>query len=268
MANNKQYFDEHLDFLREQYKKMKIEDLTEAFNSKFGMNKSEQAIKTVLYKNKIKCGRDYKNRFLKRKNILTVEQDDYLRVLYQKMTAVESTKKLNAEFGTNFSESQIIGYIGNNKIKSGRAGCFQKGSAPWNKGSKGLIPPGPSSFKKGHIGPTIKQLYSERMNKDGIIEIKVPVPRKGFKTSYMPKQRWVYEQHNGTIPAGHVVSFLDGDILNFDPDNLIALSRAELLRLNKNEYRQQPDELKPTVLALSKLQVGICAKKREFENEL
>ena len=70
----------------------------------------------------------------------------------------------------------------------------------------------------------------------------------------MPKTRWIYMQHIGPIPKGKVVSFRDGDPSNFDPDNLILLSRAEMLRLNQNGYRDAHDDIKPALLALSKLQ--------------
>ena len=44
--------------------------------------------------------------------------------------------------------------------------------------------------------------------------------------------RRVYEQHFGPIPAGYVVHHRDGNKLNNDPTNLVAMSRAAHNRLH------------------------------------
>ena len=51
--------------------------------------------------------------------------------------------------------------------------------------------------------------------------------------------------------------FKDGDLLNIEPENLMLVSRAELLVLNQNGYKDAPAELKPSILALAKLEVKI-----------
>jgi len=109
-----------------------------------------------------------------------------------------------------------------------------------------------------------------KQNKDKLTEIKVPIPHPGKKTEtqFMPKQRWIYEQHFGPIPPGYVVSFKDGDRENFSPDNMILISRAELIKLNQNNYREMPADLKPSVFALSKLQAHVSQKKRCLKNEM
>jgi len=59
-----------------------------------------------------------------------------------------------------------------------------------------------------------------------------------------------------------VVAFKDADKLNCEPENLMLISRAELLTLNRHGYREMPAELKPSVLALSKLQVKTRAMEK------
>jgi len=44
----------------------------------------------------------------------------------------------------------------------------------------------------------------------------------------------IWEQANGPIPKGHVLIFGDGDFLNTDLDNLILVTRKQLLILNGN----------------------------------
>jgi len=239
---------------------MNVRNLTRAFNEKFGMSKPESAITTVLYKKKIRCGRKGNERLIELVNrLLTDQQDAFVRRAYKKYTVAEVTEKLNQKFGTDFKPRQIDAYCTNHRILSGRTGCFKKGIKPWNKGVKGSIPANSGSFKPGSIPPNVNPLYSERLSKDGQIEIKVPVPygRKGTSSRYMPKSRWVYLQHVGPIPRDKVVSFRDGDPSNFAPDNLILLSKAEMLKLNQNGYRKSHDDLKPNILALSKLQAKV-----------
>lgn len=46
--------------------------------------------------------------------------------------------------------------------------------------------------------------------------------------------RYVYQQVYGELPQGHVIYHLDGDRYNDEPSNLIAITRAELIKLNNN----------------------------------
>ena len=263
MANKQQYFKKHLDFLRYGYKTMTLPDLTAAFNAKFGMDKSTYAIGSLMYKNNIRCGRRHDERLVKRNNLLTDEQRDFVIDAYKRLPISDVTTELNKGFGTNFKVNQLIAYVANHNIESGRRGCFSENNEPWNKGlkGKGICKPNSGSFKPGNMPATTLPLYSERLSKDDIIEIKVPCESG---TKYVPKQRYIYEQTHGKIPDGYVISFRDGNRPNFDLDNLIAISRSELMAMCRNKYRKQPDELKPTVLALSKLQAGISAKRKEI----
>ena len=51
---------------------------------------------------------------------------------------------------------------------------------------------------------------------------------------YVPKSRYMYELYTGEkLSHNDVVRFRDGDVTNFDADNLVKLSRSEHLRFNK-----------------------------------
>ena len=148
-------------------------------------------------------------------------------------------------------------------------GRFYKGHTTWNAGTKGqgLTGPNSGSFKKGNVPPNRKPLWSERIDtKDGYVLMKVPEkdPHTGFPTRYRFKHVWIYEQIHGPVPDGHVVIFKDQDKRNFDPDNLVAIKRAELLQINKAGYREAPDELKPSILALGKLKTTIGEQRRRI----
>ena len=54
--------------------------------------------------------------------------------------------------------------------------------------------------------------------------------------------RAVWEEHNGPVPEGMVVTFKDSDRLNCDIDNLILVTRGENAALTRLDYRfEDPD---------------------------
>jgi len=149
-------------------------------------------------------------------------------------------------------------------MKKKNNGRFKKGNKPWNAGTKGqgLTGANKTSFKKGNVPPNRKPLGSERIcSKDGYILINIAErnPHTGFPTRYKHKHVHMWEQDHGPVPKGMIVAFRDSDKLNIDPENLMLISRAELLVLNQYGYKETPDELKPSVLALAKLEVKIFA---------
>ena len=191
-------------------------------------------------------------------NRYTDRQLQFLRDSYPAMSCSNLTVAFNARFSKNKTERQIKNCTGNHRIKSGRTGCFEKANRPWNTGTKGLTGANITSFKKGNIPANRKPLGSERIcSKDGYILVKVAErdPHRGFPTRYRHKHIVLWEKQYGKVPAGMIVAFRDGIKENIDEDNLMLISRAELLRLNQHNYKETPDELKPSVLALAKLEV-------------
>ena len=156
--------------------------------------------------------------------------------------------------------------------RTGRTGCFEPGQASWNKGR-----PHPSTgrsaetqFKKGQRRGVAVKLYkpigSERISKDGYLERKIH--------DGMPLQsRWRaihlvnWEVTNGPLPKGICLKCLDGDRSNLDPANWEAIPRALLPRLNGGKGRrlafdQAEPEIKPTIMAIAKLQHGARTARR------
>ena len=168
----------------------------------------------------------------------TDEEKEYLALIVKGSTYKEITKKMNDKFEYNFSEEQVKGMMYRNKLTTGTGGYFKKGSTPWNKGLKGYMGSNKTSFKKGTIPPNQVPIGTESITKGGYIKVKVGEPNK-----WKLKQRYIYEQHYGEIPNNYNIIFADGNIMNFDIDNLIAVSKAEMLILNTNNLRFEDKEL-------------------------
>lgn len=144
---------------------------------------------------------------------------------------------------------------------TGRTGNFVKGCVPPNKGKKMSFnaKSAATQFKKGHRSKNTKYLGHERMNVDGYVEISVAEtnPHTGFERRYVFKHRHLWEQINGPVPDGMVLKSLDGNKSNADPANWVAIPRAMLPGLNGiygRDYDAAPDELKPTIMAITKLE--------------
>jgi hypothetical protein len=145
--------------------------------------------------------------------------------------------------------------------KTGRSGCFEPGIIPANKGKR--MPYNPASartqFKKGHRPASYKGPGHERVDDDGYVWLIVAEtnPHTGAATRPVMKHKWLWEQKNGPVPEGHCLKAVDGDRQNTDPSNWVAIPRALLPRLAgrwHEPYDSAPPQLKPTLLAIAKVE--------------
>lgn len=157
--------------------------------------------------------------------------------------------------------------------KTGRTGHFVKGNPPMNKGKK--MPFNENSartqFKKGGLPHNHRGAGHERIcPKDGYVILIVAErnPWTGAETRPVLKHRWLWEKANGPIPNGHVLKCLDGDKTNCDPGNWELVSQSMLPRLSGGRkgkgYDQHAPELRPTVLAIAKLEDKAREAKRRI----
>ena len=250
------YSQKHLDFLREGYKDTRYKALTIAFNEEFSLNQTEPAIRSVLRNHKFRCGR--KPGFVKgeRSLLFTEDQVAFIKEQYKTYSRNELTIEFNKKFETDIRTNQIVSFVHNQGINCGRNGHFGKGHLSWNKGTKGLTSANSGSFKKGTVPPNWQPLGSERITADGYVEVKINEPNPyvpGQMTRWKLKHLYLWIKENGPLPAGHMLTFLDGDKENCEPNNLILISRAVNAYLNRNGYGELAGELKLTAIALAKV---------------
>lgn len=179
----------------------------------------------------------------------TPEQIDWLRDQRQRLTIEQMIEPFNTTFSASVTLDSLKQFCFRRKIRSGLASRFEKGNTPWNLGKNvGRMSPA-TEFKKGQLPPNTRPMHDERLSKDGIIEVKIGHQK------WRSKHAIIWEQHHGKpVPAGHVIMFADNDRNNFDIANLQCLTRAEMARLNKQKYSQQHPEIKPALLAVTRIE--------------
>lgn len=120
-------------------------------------------------------------------------------------------------------------------------GRLNTGRAPWNKGKRGVRS---GSFTRGHKRGC-KPIGTERLD-----------PRSGYllrKVSDTGDQYrdWIgvhvitWTSANGPVPAGHIVTFRDGDRSNTAVENLECITRGE--RIRRNSWQNLPADLQEVV---------------------
>jgi hypothetical protein len=188
----------------------------------------------------------------------TNEQKKFIESNIKGTRSNKLTKMFNEEFKTDLRVSQIRAYIKNHNLKSGLNTRFEKGHKPWNKDKKGLVTGGKETqFKKGNVPFNYMPVGSERVNGDGYVDIKIADPNK-----WKGKHILVWEKHNGPVPAGHAVIFGDRNNRNFDIDNLIMVSRKQLLQLNRNNLIKNDANLTRTGVLIADLYQKISEKRK------
>ena len=176
-----------------------------------------------------------------------------------------SAKELTERFNKKFNQRRTLSSIRNQKTKYGLknglvGGRFEKGQTSWNKGTKGIMKPNKTSFKKGNIPSNRREVFEERISKDGYVEIKTQDGKQNDNWVY--KHRYIWEKENGPIPNQYVIIFADGDKQNLKIDNLILISRKEHAILNKRGLRYDNKETTELGITLANLILKTSKVKR------
>ncbi|KYG92375.1 hypothetical protein A0U40_05385 [[Bacillus] sp. KCTC 13219] len=198
------------------------------------------------------------------KHSWTAEQKDFLRKHYPTHSQRELLVLFNRHFGFNVGLNQLKACLKNHNILSGRTGCFEKGSTPVNKGTKGLYNVGGNrtSFKKGDRPKNYKPVGFERVDRDGYVLIKVS-DTGAWHERWRHKHKVVWEAVNGPIPKGHVLIFLDRNKQNISLENLQMITNSELARMNQKKLFYSDPEATKTGVTIAKIYSKIGERKRE-----
>lgn len=196
---------------------------------------------------------------------------EHIDFIFENKTLMSSelAAQFNEQFNVNVSPNGIQQKRRNLGIRCKKLNLFAKGCKPWNKGLSGsqfAVNGKVSQFKKGHVPKHTNPIGHERpCNRSGELFVKVTDQnsRKGKGSNYRPKKVVEWEKVNGPLTKGAVIKFIDGDILNCEPDNLIMVSNAVHIRMRAMGWGKLAKDAKQTAALVCKLEHAINQKESE-----
>jgi len=212
----------------------------------------------------------------------TPEDEAQLRAIYSEQSTADAARQLGRTMRSVYGRAKQLGLYKSAAYLASPAACrlrrgdnvgaayrFPKGHVPANKGKR--MPFHPSSaatrFKPGQRPPNQAPVGHERIDDDGYVWIKVDElnPHTGYQGHYVFKHKRRWEDAHGPVPNGYALKCLDGNKQNTDPSNWELIDRALLPRLNGRwrDYDRAPAEVKPTILALAKLEQAVSKRRND-----
>lgn len=193
---------------------------------------------------------------------LTKDQEDQMKAEYLSKPVKRLADELNISFGRIMRFLKTNGLeippevIEQRKLNSRK----KKGDPAFNKGRKqkdymtaeAIERTKKTRFKKGNIP------HNTNKEGNGAIVSRRDTCGRNYKYIRISKGVWdlyhriLWEQHNGKIPANHVIVFKDGDSEN------VVLENLELITMIENMYRNAkykfPQEVIPSLVLIKQLE--------------
>ncbi len=248
------------DFIVENVNGTTTRELIELVNTTFGTNFTESKMKSFKSNHGLKSGTPCGLPKGSITDAYSQQIRDYISENYLGTGPTDMSKLLNKTFGTSYTAGQLKGYYANHDLDSGLKGYFPKGNIPFNKGTH-IGGWEPTQFKKGSIPPNRLPIGSERIDsKDGYTYVKIQDGH--LNKNWKLKHVLIWEEQNGPVPKGHNVIFGDRDNSNFDINNLIMVSKQQMLLLNRHKLIQNDAELSRTGVIIADLIAKTNQRKR------
>lgn len=198
----------------------------QGFDKKYGMVFSDAVIKNAKNRYGIKSGTA--GGFPKGYSLKYPEGvESYIRSIAAGRKTKEIAELVSAHFGIEFSEKQC------------RATMFKKGDVPANH------------MEVGEYTHTTDGYLIRKVKETG---------PQWERFEFVHRAAW--EEHNGPVPEGKMVSFLDGNKDNCDIENLVLIDNAENLEMNRSQLRFADPERTKTGVLVAKARVTVRQKKR------
>ena len=198
------YTVEELQWLKDHLHEMSWDDLHREFCERFNVRVAKKTLNAVLYKRGIlKVPRHH----------WTEEERRFLIENNDSCTLPELTERFNQEFGLNLGYGAVTQqcqfYLG---LRRGE-NTFQAAE----------VPAGTERIKNG--------------GKYGFVKVKMPGAVRGHhREAWRKKADVIWEDLHGPLPEGGVVVHLDGNHMNFDPDNLYCINRKIQAVMSSNQW--------------------------------
>lgn len=231
----RRYPEEVHKFIAENVQGRTTKELVELVNAKFGPIFTESKMKSYKTNHKLKSGTPCGLPAGRPTELYPEEVKKFIEENHKGVGPKAMAELLNKTFGTNYTREQLKSYYGNHKINSGLTGYFKKGQKPLNH----------------------KPVGSERIDVDGYTLIKTAEPN-----IWEPKHKVLWEEKNGKVPEGHVLTFLDGDKRNISLENLALITMAESLEITRSNLRSANPDFTKTGILIAKVKIARSKRKK------
>lgn len=201
------------------------------FNKEFNTSVTPKAIQMVLLRRGIIKRQETKK--------LSEAQRQFIIDNFTKIKAIEFIKLFNKKFGTDFSIHTIRSFANKELGLKKNAGSFRKCVKPYD-----VI-----THKDGRDGRFDRHLVA------------IDNPGGKRKHKYISLEKYLYEKTHEVSTDGKFIIHLDGNIENFDIDNLYLLTNQEMATvkqiLGNKLIIERNKEITMTAINLAKLMIKL-----------
>jgi hypothetical protein len=211
----------------------------------------------------------------------TRAEEAVIRRLYATRPTSEIARRLGRDVRAIYSKAYAMGLrkspeffehhkAGRTNGDRGLSTRFKPGHVPWTKGKKGYMAGGRSAetrFRKGSRPHNTVPVGTETVDACGYLKRKV----RDDAPPGMSRKNWAFvhillwEEHNGPVPAGHAVTFVNGDRTDIRIENLELIDRRDLMR--RNTVHNLPKEVAQAVQLRGAVNRIINRRLREREEQ-
>ena len=267
MATYNRYPPEVHEFVKTHAPLLRDQELAEACNRELGTHFTKDSMKSFRGNHGYRNGKKQYSieEYWKYQTKYPQGMYEFIRDNSWGVPSKEMARIVNEKFGTDFTPTRMKAFRQRNRIKSGCKGWYQKGHSPGNKGKKleeYVTDPErledikrrmrPTQFKKGEPPVNEMPLGAIVINTDGYkLRKKQMTGTLWERWEFMHRAIW--EEHNGPIPEGMMITFKDGNKENCDIDNLMMVTKGENAQLTHLHLRSEDPDLTEAGLNMIKL---------------
>lgn len=259
------------EFIKSNYKGRGHAELAALVNQEMGTDFTPERMKSYLGNHKLRTGTRGRCPSYEERGLFPTGLEVYVRSIAKGRSRKEIAEMVNEHFGVVlFTEKRMAAYMKNHSITTGRDTTFKQGHEPANKGKKQTDYMGQEAIER-----TKATRFKPQQKPTNLLQVGAVVKNiEGYllRKKQMEGTQWerweflhraVWEEHNGPIPEGMMVSFKDCNRENVDIDNLMLITNAENLELYRSGLRFEDPDLTETGLNVVRLKIKARGRRRE-----
>lgn len=226
---------EMLEWLRENYKKYTYAESAAMLNEKFGVNLTRGLVVNRVYA----LGLRRQGERARQRPPLTAKMIEFIKKIYKGVPCSQTTANLNEKFGTDYPTQTIQKALSRHGLKSG----LKRGSEAWTEETHKTVREKNLRIAENGGNKHIRPIgYEHTWGNQVYVKV--------GNNKHRLKIRVMWERYNGRpLDSQEIILPLDGNPRNLTPENLVLLTRGELIKLTKQYgYNGVGDELKAKIL--------------------